>query len=226
MDVPLTILGALLVWGTLVGLDLVSLPQMMISRPLVAGGVAGLILGDAAFGVAAGLVLELFALESLAIGAAKYPDYGAATVGTVLAGAGSPLREGLGLAVVVGLVLASLGGWSLLRLRHANAKAVRRRAASLASGDPVAVRALQFGGLSRDLGRSVALSMAALVAGVAVRSGPALPEDAAVGLLLVILGGSLAGVTSGALKSAGRGNRLRWLGTGGAIGVIIAVLAW
>ncbi len=27
----------LLAWGTLLGLDLVSLPQMMISRPLVAG---------------------------------------------------------------------------------------------------------------------------------------------------------------------------------------------
>jgi len=28
---------ALIVWGTLVGVDLVSLPQMMIARPLVAG---------------------------------------------------------------------------------------------------------------------------------------------------------------------------------------------
>ena len=31
----------LLVWGSLVGLDLVSVPQAMISRPLVAGTVAG-----------------------------------------------------------------------------------------------------------------------------------------------------------------------------------------
>src|SRR6266516_8090724 len=38
----------LLVWGTLVGLDLVSVPQMMIARPIVAGPVAGAILGDLA----------------------------------------------------------------------------------------------------------------------------------------------------------------------------------
>jgi len=31
----------LLVWGTLVGLDLVSVPQAMIARPLVAGAVGG-----------------------------------------------------------------------------------------------------------------------------------------------------------------------------------------
>src|SRR5207249_3368452 len=31
----------LLLWGTLVGLDLVSVPQMMIARPLVAGPIAG-----------------------------------------------------------------------------------------------------------------------------------------------------------------------------------------
>ena len=43
----------LLIWGTLVGLDLVSVPQAMISRPLVAGAVAGAFAGDmvAAFGL-------------------------------------------------------------------------------------------------------------------------------------------------------------------------------
>ena len=36
----------LLVWGTLVALDLVSVPQAMLSRPLVAGTVAGWLAGD------------------------------------------------------------------------------------------------------------------------------------------------------------------------------------
>jgi len=43
---PATLL-ALLAWGTLVGLDLVSGPQIMIARPLVAGTVAGALAGDA-----------------------------------------------------------------------------------------------------------------------------------------------------------------------------------
>ena len=94
----------LLAWGTLLGLDMVSLPQMMISRPLVAGAVAGWSLGDPAFGITTGLVLELFALESLAIGAARYPDYGAAAVGAVVAGAGYPWVQSLGVAVTIGLV--------------------------------------------------------------------------------------------------------------------------
>jgi mannose/fructose/N-acetylgalactosamine-specific phosphotransferase system component IIC len=46
----------LLLWGTLVGLDLVSVPQMMIARPIVAGPVAGALLGDLATGLALGAV--------------------------------------------------------------------------------------------------------------------------------------------------------------------------
>ena len=42
--------GLLLAWGTLVGLDLASVPQMMIARPLVAGVVSGAILGDVGTG--------------------------------------------------------------------------------------------------------------------------------------------------------------------------------
>jgi len=41
-------LALLVLWGTLVALDLVSVPQAMLSRPLVAGTVAGWILGDVA----------------------------------------------------------------------------------------------------------------------------------------------------------------------------------
>src|SRR5205807_2572076 len=54
-------LGLLLVWGRLVGVDLVSLPQIMISRPLVAGTVAGLLAGDPVSGVIVGATLELVA---------------------------------------------------------------------------------------------------------------------------------------------------------------------
>jgi PTS system mannose-specific IIC component len=219
------LLAGLFVWATVVGLDLVSLPQVMASRPLVAGTVTGIIVGDVQFGVAAGAVLELFAMESLAIGAARYPDYGAATVAAVLTGAGRPPVEALGAAVVLGLLLAGLGGWSLSRLRHVNATAVRRRTASLASGDPVAVRAIHFSSLGRDVIRSSALGALALAAALTVRQMPSLPEAGHMGLSVLVLGGALAGGVSGAVRS-GRGTRMRWLGAGGVLGLIItAVMA-
>ena len=159
------------------------LPQIMISRPIVVGAVAGWLSGDPATGVTVGVIMELFALESVAIGAARYPDYGAATVGAVVASTGIEGHGFTGIAVVLGLVLASVGGWTLNRLRHANATAVRRREASLRAGDPLAVEALQYGGLLRDVARSVTLSVV-----------------------------------------AGRGRRLRWLGVGALLGVLLLVL--
>lgn len=224
MDMPFGVVLALLGWGTAVGLDLVSLPQVMISRPIVVGAVAGWLAGDATTGMTVGVILELFALESVAIGAARYPDYGAATMGAVVAGSGAEEAGLTGLAVVLGLVLASVGGWTLLRLRHANARAVRRREASLSTGDPVAVGALQYGGLFRDVTRSFSLSLLALLAGIAVRMAPALPSWAATGLLMVVIGGGLAGAASGAIRSAGRGRRLRWLGVGALVGLLTLVL--
>ncbi len=224
IDMPVEVVVALLGWGTLVGLDLVSLPQIMISRPIVVGAVAGWLSGDPATGVTVGVIMELFALESVAIGAARYPDYGAATVGAVVASTGIEGHGFTGIAVVLGLVLASVGGWTLNRLRHANATAVRRREASLRAGDPLAVEALQYGGLLRDVARSVTLSVVAILSGVAVRTAPALPDWAASGLLMVVIGGGLAGAASGAIRSAGRGRRLRWLGVGALLGVLLLVL--
>ena len=63
---------ALLLWGTLVGLDLVSVPQMMIARPLVAATVAGLILGDVETGLRLGVLFELFYSHARVAGSTSY----------------------------------------------------------------------------------------------------------------------------------------------------------
>ena len=62
--------GALLlvIWGMLVGLDLVSVPQAMIARPVVAGAVAGWLAGDVEAGLRVGVLFELFALDVLPVG--------------------------------------------------------------------------------------------------------------------------------------------------------------
>ena len=76
-------LWPLLLWGLLVGLDLTTAPQIGLSRPIVAGAVAGLLVGDVQSGVVLGAVLELFALDFLPVGASKYPDYGIGAIAGV-----------------------------------------------------------------------------------------------------------------------------------------------
>ena len=137
----------------------------MISRPLVAGTVAGWIVGDVEAGLRVGVLFELFALDVLPIGAVRYPDYGPATVAAAALGAGAPWELGLGLSGALGLVLAVLGGWSLQLVRRINARAIQHRAAALAAGESPAIRRLQYGGLARDAARGAALTTLGLLAG-------------------------------------------------------------
>ena len=114
----------LLLWGTLVGLDLVSFPQAMLARPLVAGAGAGLILGDMSTGLRLGLLFELFQYDILPVGASRYPEYGPATVAAVSAAHFASGTLGLGIGAVVGLFTGMLGGLSLAVLRRSMTHAV------------------------------------------------------------------------------------------------------
>ena len=214
----------LVVWGTLVALDLVSVPQAMISRPLVVGAVAGWLAGDVEAGLRVGVLLELFALDVLPIGAVRYPDYGPATVvGTALA-VGAPWELGLGLSAGVALVLAVVGGWSLLAVRRLNARAIQRRTAALAAGESRAIRMLQYGGLFRDAARGALLTSAGLLVAWAVARWVTLDRQTAVGLTLIAIGSGLSAAAAGAVRSAGRGARLKWLAAGVGAGALLAVL--
>jgi len=214
----------LVLWGTLVALDLVSVPQAMLSRPLVAGTVAGWILGDVEAGLRVGVVLELFALDVLPIGAVRYPDYGPATVVGVALAAGAPWEFGLGVSVGVALVLASLGGWSLQVVRRWNARAIQRRSAALAAGESGAIRRLQYAGLARDGARGAVLTALGLLAAWGLGRWLTLDRSTAVGLTLVAVGAGLAAAANGAVRSAGRGLRLKWLAAGALAGAVLAVL--
>jgi mannose/fructose/N-acetylgalactosamine-specific phosphotransferase system component IIC len=219
---PSTLL-VLLAWGTIVALDLVSVPQAMYARPLVAGTVAGLIAGDALIGLQIGVLLELFALDVLPVGAARYPDHGPATVAAVAAAAGAPWPERVGTAVLLAMLLAVLGGWSLQRLRHRNAEALHARAAALAAGSEPGIRALQWGGLGRDVLRGFLLTALGLAGALVLRSFPPLVPRLQVVLAAAAIGCALAAVAGGAARSAGRGPRLRWLAAGLAMGLILAL---
>ena len=214
-------LALLLVWGTLVGLDLVSVAQMMIARPIVAGTVAGLLLGDPETGVRLGVVFELFQFDILPVGAVRYPEYGPATVGAVAAahalGAGTAWGIGAGLGLLVGLG----AGWSLHWVRDANARAVRRAAGPLESGDIRVLAHLHAAGLARDLARAAVVTAAALAAGwLLVRAGVAGLPPRVLTLTAALAGGAaLAAGVSGLLRIVGRGSSFRWFAAGLAGGV-------
>ncbi|HEY8468064.1 MAG TPA: PTS sugar transporter subunit IIC [Longimicrobiales bacterium] len=115
-------------WGGLVGLDAASFPQIMISRPLVAATVTGLIAGRPADGLALGIVLEAFALLTLPVGAARYPESGTAAVAAAaayLAAAPAGIEPALVLAAVVfALAWERVGGASVHLQRRLNERLV------------------------------------------------------------------------------------------------------
>lgn len=225
-DAALGTLTLLFIWGIVTGVDLVSVPQAMLSRPLVAATVAGAILGDIESGLRVGVVLELFALDVLPVGAVRYPDYGPASVGAAAVVAGAPWELTLGVGVGVGLLVATVGGWSLLLLRRVNAHAVQRHTAALQAGDSATIRRLHYAAIARDALRSLVLTALAIgAAGIAVRSARP-SRETAVALTIAAVGAGAASALGGALRGAGVGSRRRWLMVGGAVGTFIGVLVW
>jgi mannose/fructose/N-acetylgalactosamine-specific phosphotransferase system component IIC len=207
----------LLAWGILVGVDLVSVPQAMLARPIVVGTVAGAILGDVEAGLRIGVLLELFALDVLPVGASWYPDYGPATVGAVAYGSVVPAwEESLGIACAIGLTVGLLGGASLQWVRHRVVRDLNTRADDLAAGRSAAIRGLQYRSIGRDAVRSAGLTLIALGLAEAAARWLALDPGTSHTLTLVAIGCGLAAVIGGALRSAGRGARMRWFVAGAA----------
>ncbi len=142
-----------------VGLDVVSFPQAMISRPIVAATVAGAFLGAPVAGLVCGAALECLALESLPVGASRYPEWGSASVvaGAVAAqgvqGGALPHPGAFAVAVTVGIVTAWLGGLSMVKLRQLIAAFARPRLSQLAAGNRNTVVGLQVFGMTADLVR-------------------------------------------------------------------------
>jgi mannose/fructose/N-acetylgalactosamine-specific phosphotransferase system component IIC len=211
---------SLLLWGAIAGLDLASVLQGLLNRPLVAGAVTGVIIGDPGTGLRIGAALELFALDVLPIGASRYPDYGAASVAAVALAAWQPWASALGPAVLFGLVLAQLGGWTIIAHRRVNAWALHRSAPSLDRGDPGVATRLHLLGLGTDLLRSAGLTALGLAAVEGLSHGPRLDMGTGHALTVVTVAGGFVALISGALRRAGTARRIAWLAGGMALGVV------
>jgi len=216
----------LLVWGTFVGLDLVSVPQMMIARPLVAGPIAGAMLGDVWTGLSLGVLFELFQYEVMPVGAVRYPEYGPATVVAVSAAHAAAGTLGLGLGALVGLISGMAGGMSLHAVRRLNARAVRRATPALEAGDAHVLVRLHTAAIVRDAVRAALVT--ALGLGLALLARTYLAGTISVrGVLLLdvaAVGGALAAGTAGTLRLVGRGPDLRWFVAGVVSGAAVVWL--
>lgn len=149
--------------GAIIGLDFVSFPQAMISRPIVSATAAGALLGRPAEGLLAGAVLELIALETLPFGAARYPEWGSAGVvgGAMFASQPTGAPAALPLAVLGALATAMVSGRSMVWLRQADAARIRSLREEIARGSVAAVNSVQIFGLVADLARGFVVTLVA-----------------------------------------------------------------
>ncbi|MEO5902656.1 MAG: PTS sugar transporter subunit IIC [Gemmatimonadaceae bacterium] len=156
---PIVLLGAFL------GMDVVTFPQAMISRPVVAATIAGALIGNAPAGLIMGAILELLALEMLPFGASRYPEWGSASVvGGALYGSGWGDPAGaLVASLVAALITAMASGWSMVRLRRLNARRAASLKEQLDAGSVNAVTGLQLFGLTADLVRGAIVTFVAML---------------------------------------------------------------
>jgi len=156
---PIAMLGALL------GLDVVSFPQAMISRPIVASTAAGSFIGNPPAGLLIGVVLEMIALDTLPFGASRYPEWGSAGVvgGAIFASQPESMAGALPAALLAALLTASISGWSMVVLRRAIASRLERTRDALEDGSRNALFSLHLTGMTLDLLRGFLVTIVAMV---------------------------------------------------------------
>jgi PTS system mannose-specific IIC component len=189
---PIALLGALF------GLDVVSFPQVMISRPIVAATLAGAFIGYPQAGLLIGVVLELIALDTLPFGASRYPEWGSAgVVGGALFAAQPPGMPGaLPASLLAALLTASVSGWSMVTLRRIIAGRLERTRDSIEAGSRDALFSLHLSGMTMDLLRAGLVTMLGMIifsplvrAIVAIWGSESAPSRAVVVVIAAIVAG-------------------------------------
>ena len=156
---PLALLGALL------GLDVVSFPQAMVSRPIVAATLAGAFVGNPPAGLLIGVVMEMIALDTLPFGASRYPEWGTAGVvgGALLATERAGMPGALPASLLAALLTARISGWSMVVLRRIIASRLERTRDRIEAGSRGALLTLHLSGMTMDLLRGALVTTIAML---------------------------------------------------------------
>lgn len=206
--------------GGIVALDAVSVAQTMVSRPLVAGVLAGWVVGDVVAGLQIGALLELFLLVAVPAGGGRMPEGGIAAVVAVAAAAAAPGPGGLALGVAGGLLWGEVAGRTQLRVRSWNGTHVPRP-----DSEPVRPQAVARSivlGLGAEALRGVLVTGAgvAFVVLTVPRLAPAWPLEPGPTAALLLLGALVSvGVVLRGLGLEARTSLLF------AVGLVVGVLA-
>jgi mannose/fructose/N-acetylgalactosamine-specific phosphotransferase system component IIC len=176
-------IAAVALLGGALGLDTTAALQIMVSEALVAGTLAGAMLGDPSTGLAIGAALQLVWCGALPVGAAPFPDSAPAAVGGVggavllsRAGVAAPVAVAAG--VLVALVAGMVGQRVTTWLRKRNDALAASAGAAAGRGDA----------------RGVTLAVGLGLAGRFATAGAVALGGA---LLLALLAGPLAHLPSG-----------------------------
>ncbi len=136
---PLVTQIALVFLGVLLALDRGPFLQSMVSRPMPAGALAGLVIGDPGAGLLCGVYLELLWLCKPPVGGVVPPDDTLAALAGALAAAAAPAEWAMtaraAMGVLVGMPYAFVGRRFDIMARHANAGLLEWTRMRLEGGD-------------------------------------------------------------------------------------------
>lgn len=199
-----------------------SCAQAMISRPVVAGPLAGLLVGDPVTGMWAGVLLEILSLHQLPIGASRGWDTGPGAVAAAVAAVSLEGYAGLLVGVGFGVVVGWAGSWSVHVMRCLNARLVVDQVRVPLTPSRLTVRHLSA--MMFDLARATVLTLLAVLA-LRLLASPlgAVPMAATVGAALLMLAAASLGlgVDLGVMV---RGRRARTaLGVGLCVSLILGL---
>ncbi len=218
MIVALSFLGGAL------SVDATAAFQVMLSQPLVAGSIAGAVVGDALLGLVVGSTLQLIWIGVLPVGAAPFPDGAVAGsvgvgVGAILAGSG--VAEGLvvAAATIAGLTAGVVGQRVTSHVRRLNVRYSTIAESRAEHGDARGVRAAVALGLATRFVTASLLAATFLTASLLLRF---LGSFTAGGVFPTALWA--APIAAATIAIGGKGKKEIWfLAAGLAAGLVLEV---
>jgi PTS system mannose-specific IIC component len=218
-----SLIALLAVVAGALALDTTAALQVMLSQPLVAGSIAGLIVGDLALGALVGSALQLVWIGTLPVGAVPFPDVApASVVGVGVAYLLERAGVGPGWSVAAGVVIALAAGATgrvvVGLLRRLNVRFAEGASLRAERADAGGIRSAVVFGLVTRFAAGFAVTAVFLGAARAALVG-FLPSEAP-GAFPTLLWAAPVGAAAVAAAARGRVERFFLVG-GLAVGLLI-----